>query len=403
MEVTYRKNLSGSYMCVEEEGQLIEPYEVQMLEQYQVPCLLRMRTVLSEGKRRYLYDISGKQQITDYFSGKKIGYDMLRMFLFSVYDACSRLSEYLLREEGLCLEIEYIYVNLEDGSLQFTYLPFYEKNLPAAFQEFMEQLLRKIDHQDSAAVELGYQIYQLCTGDNVNIGRLLEAALERQACEMGETDAPETKGEAGGGKRQEEEKPAQELPKPRKREAMEWLEKYLPGICGTAAGIKKSAVEVKRVVSETCRKFMPDIGKPVQRPKKRRHREKEVFPEMYERDPAGKAEDVPPCPTEILGVRHKEPVGKLAYHGVHQCGDILIEGDCCLLGKNSEQVDGVILADGVSRLHARITRREEDYFIEDLNSTNGTFLNDVMLEYRQVRQLKPKDKIRFGVEEYIFL
>lgn len=103
MEVTYRKNLSGSYMCVEEEGQLIEPYEVQMLEQYCVPCLLRMQTTMSEGRRRYLYDISGKQQMADYFAGKKIGYDTLRMFLFSIYDVCGRLSEYLLREEGLSL------------------------------------------------------------------------------------------------------------------------------------------------------------------------------------------------------------------------------------------------------------------------------------------------------------
>lgn len=80
MEVAYRKNLGGSYMCVEEEGQLIEPYEVQMLEQYRIPCLLRMQTTISEGRRRYLYDISGKQQMTDYFSGKKL--DMIRCVCF---------------------------------------------------------------------------------------------------------------------------------------------------------------------------------------------------------------------------------------------------------------------------------------------------------------------------------
>ena len=65
-------------------------------------------------------------------------------------------------------------------------------------------------------------------------------------------------------------------------------------------------------------------------------------------------------------------------------------------------MDGVILADGVSRLHARIIRQEGRYFIEDLNSTNGTFLNDVELEYHQPQELNRNDRVRFGVEEYMF-
>ena len=180
MEITYRKNLGTSYMCIEEEGELIEPYELRMLENRKIPCLLRMQIVISEGKNRYLYDISGKQQIGDYFSGKKMEYDFLRVFLFSVLELCASLPEYLLREEGICLKEEFMYVNLEDGSLQFTYLPFYHKNLPEAFQICMEQILRKIDHQDSVAVELGYQTYQLCIKENVNIRKLLESVLGKR-------------------------------------------------------------------------------------------------------------------------------------------------------------------------------------------------------------------------------
>jgi K+-sensing histidine kinase KdpD len=35
-----------------------------------------------------------------------------------------------------------------------------------------------------------------------------------------------------------------------------------------------------------------------------------------------------------------------------------------------------ILAEGVSRIHARISKQGDDYYIADLQSTNGTFLND---------------------------
>lgn len=405
MEVSYRKNLGGSYMCVEEEGQLIEPYEVQMLEQYRIPCLLQVRTVISEGRRRYLYDISGKQQVMDYFSGKKIGYDMLRMFLFSIYEVCGRLSEYLLREEGLCLEMEYVYVNLEDGSLRFTYLPFYEKNLPAAFQMLMEQLLRSIDHQDKAAVELGYEVYQLCTGDNVNIGKLLETVLDKQIPEEEDTMPGERE---IGGDAWEDETPdtaeiAKEHPKGNKQKAAGLFKKYMPGVYAGLEGIRETVMRGGKTFAEIYGKLASINGMPVQIHRKRRQKAGKRFPEVPEGAAMPEKEEEPLCPTEILGVRQDVPVGKLVYHGIHLCGDILIEGDSFLLGKNSEQVNGVIPAEGVSRLHARITRLEGDYFIEDLNSTNGTYVNDVMLEYHQPRQLKPKDRICFGVEEYVFL
>lgn len=405
MEVSYRKNLGGSYMCVEEEGQLIEPYEVQMLEQYRIPCLLQMRTVISEGRRRYLYDISGKQQVMDYFSGKKIGYDMLRMFLFSIYEVCGRLSEYLLREEGLCLEMEYVYVNLEDGSLRFTYLPFYEKNLPAAFQMLMEQLLRSIDHQDKAAVELGYEVYQLCTGDNVNIGKLLETALDKQMPEEEDTMPGERE---IGGDAWEDETPdtaeiANEHPKGNKQKAAGLFKKHVPGVYAALEGIGETVMRGRKTFAEIYGKLVHKNGMPVQIHRKRRQKAGKRFPEVPGDAALLEKEEEPLCPTEILGVRQDVPVGKLVYHGIHLCGDILIEGDSFLLGKNSEQVNGVIPAEGVSRLHARITRLEGEYYIEDLNSTNGTYINDVMLEYHQPRQLKPKDRICFGVEEYVFL
>ena len=403
MEVTYRKNLSGSYMCVEEEGQLIEPYEVQMLEQYCVPCLLRMQTTMSEGRRRYLYDISGKQQMADYFAGKKIGYDTLRMFLFSIYDVCGRLSEYLLREEGLCLELEFIYVNLEDGSLQFTYLPFYEKNLQEAFQGFMERLLREIDHQDKAAVELGYQVYRLCTNENARIGNLLEKALERQTPEEEQTVEDNVAEDKWEDEKTDKTNMAQSCRNENWQKAAELIKKYLPGISAVAETVRNRLLKAGNAVDRKSHVFTRKKGMPVQIQRKHRRKQNLVFSEIPQGEAAKKEEDAPLRPIEILGVRQREPLGKLVYHGVHLCSDIPIEGDNFLLGKNSEQVNGIILAEGVSRLHARITRVEGNYFIEDLNSTNGTYLNDVMLEYHQPRQIQPKDKIRFGVEEYVFL
>lgn len=411
MEVTFKKNLSKSYMCVEGQGKPIEEYELYILEKHKIPGLLQMQTVLSEGKCRYLYDISGKQQIEDYFSGRKMGYDMLQRFLLSIQEMCVSLSEYLLREDGVCLEMEFIYVNLEDGGLQFTYLPCNEKNLQEAFESCIEQFLRKIDHQDSAAVELGYHVYQLCNGGNANIGILLEEALGRSRT-RGMEDGEKTLGDSAWEKEEEERKLRR-----MEEENKEGDKKVLESKEETSGGGKEKWIKElenrKCQVTETIGKYLSGFHKiriailekmgekHIKREVKKVREAKKETPKTGITYP--EETESPLHPTEILGVQNKHPAGKLVYQGVHQCEDILLKGDSFLLGKNGAQVDGVIPADGVSRLHARMSRQEDRYFIEDLNSTNGTYLNDTALEYHQPREVKENDRIRFGAEEYMFL
>ncbi|MCQ8104047.1 FHA domain-containing protein [Methylomonas sp. SURF-2] len=64
-----------------------------------------------------------------------------------------------------------------------------------------------------------------------------------------------------------------------------------------------------------------------------------------------------------------------------------IDSDSASIGRagyNPIQIDNK----GVSLLHAVITRQDKEWFIEDLNSTNGTYLNGV--------KLTGKQKIRLG-------
>lgn len=407
MEVTYRKNLSKSYMCIRELGQPVEQYELRMLECHNIPGLLPMQTVILEGERRYLYNISGKQQMEDYFSGKKIGYAMLKRFLISIQQICLSLSEYLLREGGLCLEMEFIYISLDDGSLQFTYLPFYEKSLPDAFSACMEQILRKLDHQEKAAVELGYRIYQLCTRENADIEGVMAAAMAENILTLASEERLE---ECNESKYEKEEQSAGHMDHLCESEEKHGIQREC---FDTKVKVWKDRWKEKSVqISERARKYFPALGTifsqaPAylgrrEQGKVRRRRKKPLPSEELQIINFSEDMEMPSHPTEILAVQQGGMLGKLAYRGLHQCADFQIEGDSFLLGKNSEQVDGVISADGVSRLHARISRKENKYFIEDLNSTNGTFVNDVALEYREPHELKANDKVRFAAEEYIF-
>jgi len=51
---------------------------------------------------------------------------------------------------------------------------------------------------------------------------------------------------------------------------------------------------------------------------------------------------------------------------------------------------------GVSRKHAVIHRAGSDFTIEDVGSTNGTFINKKKIQTRTPQPIKPGDEIRFG-------
>ncbi len=72
-----------------------------------------------------------------------------------------------------------------------------------------------------------------------------------------------------------------------------------------------------------------------------------------------------------------------------------------MIGKRRDAVDGWINHPTVSRIHAKIEKRAQGYFLTDLNSTNGTFLNDRLLEVNETVPLKVGDAVRFADVEYM--
>ena len=85
-------------------------------------------------------------------------------------------------------------------------------------------------------------------------------------------------------------------------------------------------------------------------------------------------------------LRHQKPA--LISLDKTRCQDIRLDQDHLILGKSRPQVDIVLPDDTVSRKHARIERRTDGYYVTDLFSTNGTFLDGHRLESGQAVALK---------------
>jgi len=110
---------------------------------------------------------------------------------------------------------------------------------------------------------------------------------------------------------------------------------------------------------------------------------------------------VVPDRTVILG----RSSGGIPYLQSHSCPSerIYITKDSMLLGRLSGSVDYMIENNAVGKIHAEIIRKEDGYYIIDLNSVNGTYINQERLTCSTEVKLKSGDIITLANESYTFM
>lgn len=81
---------------------------------------------------------------------------------------------------------------------------------------------------------------------------------------------------------------------------------------------------------------------------------------------------------------------------------ILLEKFPFLIGKRREDVDYALGDYSASRVHARFVAETDGIYLEDLNSTNGTFKNGLRLQPYEKRKLEPEDTLRFGKSTFLY-
>ena len=82
--------------------------------------------------------------------------------------------------------------------------------------------------------------------------------------------------------------------------------------------------------------------------------------------------------------------------------EVKILKDNFIIGRSKPQVDYVLHSKFVGKVHSEIINREDNYFIKDINSRNGTFVNSLRIDSNKEYEIKNGDKIVFADIEYEF-
>lgn len=113
------------------------------------------------------------------------------------------------------------------------------------------------------------------------------------------------------------------------------------------------------------------------------------------------------CPDCGAGLTAVNENGKAPFAGKtclfqESTGKRMVINDLICIGKSSSNDLCLANIGTVSRFHARIQRAGARWYITDLESTNGTFVNEQMLRSGTQTEIHNGDRIRLANESFIF-
>lgn len=403
-EIVYERNLTGSFMKIP--VGIHAGLDEQLMLRRKLPGVLPVEKAYVDGNGQYWYNISGKQSLDTLCRVKEIGIDFIERLIISICSEMEILEWNLIHTSCLMLDPELVFITNCNGEFIFTIYPVSCGGVEMEFQQLMEYLLKRVDHKDALAVKAAYGIYEKTLQEGYSIMDIRDSVMEAKRAEPADSlyekqiVRAETEGKEESEVSAEEEKHVptgrrsrhEKAGKPAKKEckrSREWWQAVRRKL--TEWGILEPETESGAQNFEKKRDTRSVNSK-------RKEPEADV---VYPEEEMYVAPDPVIRPTVCLTNVQGKPRGVLMYQGSDQLADIRIRQGISRVGYDKE-AEIQIERDTISQFHARIDREEDTYYIEDLNSTNGTFVNEEPLAYKERRKLSSNDIVRFADVRYRF-
>ncbi len=458
MRTEYKRDMNHNYLILYGEEEIdTDLYQVRMLVGNVIPSLLKCRIQGMDGKFLVYFDITSKQALNVLYEERKMKSEDLRLIFGGFVSAMEDAAEYLMNPGQFIMSPEYIYTDIEKQQIYFCMMPGYDKDIREQFQCLTEYILPKIDHQDGEAVILGYGVYRQAMEDSFHLEHIKEElykaqgtsrfSKEEQTEAVSEVKREQQEFLPEEGFREDRDTETEFMREGEPTEKRGWMKKagiavlaalllcvvaaatlsgYLPYletgvILGGIIVLSACAMLIVRMIQAGKKTDIPEqkwteSAENISEIKTEEKWEERFYESLKEEEEIPKmtagreikdskilqahedyGETVVLSAAEISGpasLVSKEP-GELAT--------IYLNEDMTVIGKMETACDAVINLPTVSRIHAKIRRKEEEYYLTDMNSRNGTAVNGRLLLPDEEYRLQSEDEVDFAQARYIFL
>lgn len=383
LNIEYVRSLNSNYERIRLDKIPEEKrYQYCILGRCQIKGLLSCSLRYINGVAYLYYDISSRQNISYLYENHCITREWMKDFIWSLKQMRQELGRFLLDMGNILWYPDQIYQDLESNVFSFLYLPYYEGE--SSFMKLMEFWVEHIDYNDEALVDCVYRMYERLERNGEvylqnqifdDAESLKDAKIPEVVCTVVEekiVDEPENNISKDAilreSRKEEIRLPDVTVKSDRK------------GIRGILEGKRSRNKKIREDYRQNMQQAM--VGYAVAEEK------------QYEGKKYG----------QTIYIEEMAQTGERTHRLLSVEGKLLVnlESDSLSIGKKKEGIGLVLNDSSVSRIHARITKREGYFWLEDLNSTNGTFHNGLRMQPYEKKRLDEGDEIRCGKSVVIF-
>jgi len=397
-------------------------HEEKMLFNNEINHLLEFQLRYLEGIPKYYYDTRGRKSLSVMCQEKQIGYEQLSGLFRDFIEEIDMIDNYLLDPDNIIFQEEYIYYDGDKKSYSFVYLPGYMKSMTEQLREIVSRLMKNVDHSNQKAVLFIYGLYNIIF-DNYYSAEKLRNYMEKEE--------GKNQGMPSGENIVKNVYKAEEVIKnvPDKKEEQLVTDKKNKNV---KIGLVLLDILVIGVIISILLKsrlfnvaaFMSGLGKSriclliiagfvvfamilliiLIRKKVINDEAEEDFWTPYEENNHQNLMQMSRG-TEILSEMSGDAGTKLLNQPLiftlqsvnpDKASNLKITELPCMIGKSVLNSLCRIDNQTVSRRHAKIYREKDGLYMIDLDSTNGTYVNDIRLEKLEPHEIKHGDYIRFS-------
>jgi len=152
-----------SYLVIDPGTDIATSLSMNMIKNNKIQGLLDMECRNTDNKMELYYGIQGMQCLKEYIGEYNISYNLARQLYLDIAHMVLNGEEFLLSENSYVMDLEYIFLDKKNKRIKFCCIPEWQGDFQADIKKLTEELIECICHNDKNAVEFIYGIYGLIT------------------------------------------------------------------------------------------------------------------------------------------------------------------------------------------------------------------------------------------------
>ncbi len=167
MNIEIDRNQNRNYVSISMREEQIFSHEKSMLTYNEVPYFLPVSMRYVDEFVRVEYDTTGMQQISSAFLRQKVNREWMSWLVNGLLEIQSGLIEYMLSPDGMVLDPDFMFTDMERSKLFICYVPGERERVEKNIQPLLQYILENVDYNDQVSVKLAYALYHINdeTGD----------------------------------------------------------------------------------------------------------------------------------------------------------------------------------------------------------------------------------------------